>query len=239
LRDGLNPLITCEHGGNRIPAKYRSFFSGHEALLATHRGWDPGALALARTLAKALGAPLRKSTVSRLLVELNRSLHHPSLFSPMSRVIPREARDEILEKEYHPYRNGVADFVAAGERDGLCTLHLSIHTFTPELDGAVRSLEMGILYDPARDDERAFAREWRSDLRARIREARAGIRIRFNQPYRGTSDGLTSWLRRDFPQESYLGIEVEVNQGLIRQGGPRWRTLRDALVTSLRGLLDG
>jgi len=239
LRDRLDLLITCEHGGKRIPAKYRSFFSGHEALLATHRGWDPGALPLARRLARALGAPLHESTVSRLLVELNRSPHHPSLFSRIARAIPPEIREEILEAEYHPYRNGVAGFVAIGEGRGRCTLHLSIHTFTPELGGVVRNLEMGILYDPGRSGERAFVKEWRGALRAQIPESRTGIRIRFNRPYRGTSDGLTTWLRSRFPQESYLGVEVEVNQGLIRQGGHQWRALRDALVTSLPRVLEG
>jgi len=172
-------------------------------------------------------------------VELNRSLHHPSLFSPMARAIPREIRDEILAKEYHPYRNGVAGFVASGERCGCCTLHLSIHTFTPELEGVVRNLDMGILYDPGRNGERAFVREWRGALRAQLPESTTGIRIRLNRPYRGTSDGLTTWLRSAFPKESYLGIEVEVNQGLIRQGGHRWRALRDALIKSLQGLLNG
>ena len=41
-------LITCEHGGNRIPPRYRDLFAGCEALLQSHRGYDPGALTLAR-----------------------------------------------------------------------------------------------------------------------------------------------------------------------------------------------
>jgi len=49
----LRFLITCEHGGNRIPARYRPLFACHGALLASHRGYDPGALALARDFASA------------------------------------------------------------------------------------------------------------------------------------------------------------------------------------------
>ena len=41
-RDAL--IITCEHGGNEVPAAYAPLFAGHEALLPTHRGWDAGAL---------------------------------------------------------------------------------------------------------------------------------------------------------------------------------------------------
>lgn len=49
-------VVTCEHGGNRIPARCRALFRCHEDLLATHRNYNPGALALARELAAALDA---------------------------------------------------------------------------------------------------------------------------------------------------------------------------------------
>ena len=44
-------LVTCEHGGNRVPKEYRRLFAGWEPVLASHRGYDPGALTLARELA--------------------------------------------------------------------------------------------------------------------------------------------------------------------------------------------
>ena len=34
-------VITCEHGGNRIPAPYRDLFHAHQALLDSHRGMIP------------------------------------------------------------------------------------------------------------------------------------------------------------------------------------------------------
>ena len=58
-------LITCEHGGNQVPARWRARFRGAGAVLSSHRGWDPGALGVARTLAKALGAPLVFAETSR------------------------------------------------------------------------------------------------------------------------------------------------------------------------------
>lgn len=58
-------IITCEHGGNRIPTPYRDLFLGHQTLLSSHHGFDPGALSMARTLADAFAAPLVSSTVSR------------------------------------------------------------------------------------------------------------------------------------------------------------------------------
>jgi predicted N-formylglutamate amidohydrolase len=239
LSEGLIPVISCEHGGNRIPEKYRRFFSGHETLLASHRGWDPGALPLAREIAQLLGVPLHASTVSRLMVELNRSPHHRSLFSSLAREIPPEVRETILQEYYWPYRKAVWARIAEETGKGRCVLHLAIHTFTPVLDGRVREMEMGILYDPARQGERAFSQAWRTALRARVPEKSSGIRIRFNQPYRGRSDGLPTWLRKGFPDQSYLGIEVEVNQGLIQVGRAPWGALKRAILTSLEEILAG
>ena len=49
------------------PARYRALFVGHEHLLPTHRGWDPGALLLGREMAKRFGAPLYYDETTRLL----------------------------------------------------------------------------------------------------------------------------------------------------------------------------
>jgi len=64
-------LITCEHGGNRIPAICRSLFRGQRKLLESHRGYDPGALVMARALGRAFAAGVVSSTVSRLVIDLN------------------------------------------------------------------------------------------------------------------------------------------------------------------------
>src|SRR6478609_3398827 len=50
-------IITCEHGGNRIPAPYRRLFREQRALLDSHRGYDPGSLVMAKALARAFAAP--------------------------------------------------------------------------------------------------------------------------------------------------------------------------------------
>ena len=101
-------IVTCEHGGNAIPAAYAQRFAGREALLATHRGYDPGALGIARDLARALRATLVISTVSRLLVELNRSPGRQFRFSPVMREAPAQLRQEICRRHYTPYRRATA-----------------------------------------------------------------------------------------------------------------------------------
>src|SRR4029077_2634112 len=99
-----NFIITCEHGGNRIPAPYRRLFREQRALLDSHRGYDPGSPVMAKALARAFAAPLVALTVTRLLIDLNRSIGHPQLFSAMIRAAPAQTRAQIVEQHYRPHR---------------------------------------------------------------------------------------------------------------------------------------
>ena len=226
-------LVTCEHGGNRIPAPYRALFAGHAALLATHRGYDPGALVMAREMADALHAPLVTSTVSRLLIDLNRSIGHPQLFSAVTRGTSATIREGIVARHYLPYRAQVERFVRQSVSRGRRVIHVSSHSFTPELYGKVRRADVGLLYHPGRRGEVQLCARWKTSLANMDPE----LRVRRNYPYAGKGDGLTSYLRRCFPPAVYVGIELEVNQKIVFAGGRRWTALRRVLVDSLRAAL--
>ena len=226
-------LITCEHGGNRIPPRYRPLFAGFEALLASHRGYDPGALALARDLASALAAPLSFSTTSRLLIDLNRSPGHPALYSEATRHAPPEVRRAILETHYLPYRARIEAHVAAEIAAGRRLIHVASHSFAPVLGGEVRNADLGLLYDPARHGELELCRRWQAHLRT----ADPAWRVRRNYPYTGRSDGLAAYLRKRFAADDYVGVELEINQGHALAGGRRWRALRGDVVVALRAAL--
>jgi len=223
-------LITCEHGGNLIPPRYRHLFAGFEALLQTHRGYDAGALVLARELAKTLHAPLYVATTSRLLIDLNRSIGHPRLYSEATRAAPDKLRREMLEKYYLQYRNRVEAQIAAAVARGRRVIHISSHSFTSELDGSVRNADIGLLYDPARPGEIALCQRWQTQLKTLVPE----LKVRRNYPYTGKSDGLTAYLRRRFPAGAYIGIELEMNQKHVLMGGQHWRALRGRVIEALR-----
>jgi predicted N-formylglutamate amidohydrolase len=223
-------IITCEHGGNRIPAPYRSLFRGQWALLDSHRGYDPGSLVMAKALARALTAPLVASTVSRLLIDLNRSIGHPQLFSPVTRAAPAQTRAQIVEEHYRPYRMQVERLVKQAAARRHRVIHISSHSFTEELDGKVRAADIGLLYHPGRRGEAEACARWKETLAGMAPE----LRVRRNYPYAGKGDGLTSHLRVRFAQIDYLGIELEVNQRIVFAAGQRWTALRHMLIDSLR-----
>ena len=233
-------VLTCEHGGNRIPAAYKALFSGAQDVLDSHRGWDPGALRVAESMAGQLSVPLFSAKTSRLLVELNRSIGHPSLFSEFSSILPVVEQQEIINLYWRPYRDQVTSHIDNLMQAGCRVIHLSVHSFTPIWEGKPRKTSIGLLYDPRRAGEKSLCEAWKSVLKQKL----PGYAIHSNQPYRGILDGFTTSLRRrfdvdlDWPGE-YCGIEIEVNQSLIHPAtGRQIHAMADLLCHCLKASLD-
>ena len=227
--NGTSVIISCEHGGNAVPADYAPLFLDHQALLQTHRGWDLGALELARQMATAADAPLFASTTTRLLIDLNRSIGHRQLYSEATRGLSPALRHGIAAMHYQPYRDAVegevARLIAAGQR----VVHIASHSFTPQLNSVVRRADVGWLYDPRRAGEGAFALQWLTAF-GRLRP---DLTLRRNYPYQGKGDGLTTLLRKRHPASQYLGMELEVNQHFVIAGGAAWTALCAGVTRAL------
>lgn len=217
-----------------MPPAYRSLFAGQAELLDTHRGWDPGALLLAREMAAAFDAPLFASKTTRLLIDLNRSIGNPELYSEFTQPLPPLARREIVSRHYRPHHEPIEDWVRAAMRQGRRVVHIASHSFTPVLNDHVRTADIGLLYDPRRGSEVALSGRWLDALR----HSRPELRLRRNYPYLGRSDGLTFRLRRAYPADVYAGVELEVNQQFVRAGGRPWPKLRAALIETLGSALS-
>jgi predicted N-formylglutamate amidohydrolase len=185
---------------------------------------------MARSLAGALKAPLVTSTVSRLLIDLNRSIGHPQLFSAATRGVPAKLRATIVEQHYWPYRTQVERLVRQSVSRGCRVIHISSHSFTAELNGKVRRADVGLLYHPGRHEEVELCARWKASLASFAPR----LEVRRNYPYAGKADGLTSHLRLRFPHSAYVGIELEVNQRIVLAAGRRWTALRGELIDSLR-----
>jgi predicted N-formylglutamate amidohydrolase len=229
-------VVSCEHGGNSVPVAYRHLFAepAAQAALDSHRGWDPGSLQIGRWFARKLQAPLIVSTTTRLLVEPNRSLGHRRIFSEWPQSLPDDQKQSLLDHYYHPHREQVVAAITAAHAEARTILHLSMHTFTPVWDGVTRTTDVGLLFDPARRPEAALCRQWQQQLRRHLPD----LTIHRNRPYRGTSDGLTTALRRQFPPERYLGVELEVNQRFVADSRTAPRPVLKGLVDSLQQSLS-
>lgn len=203
--------MSCEHAVNTIPSAYQHLFHQQEAILNTHRGVDLGTLDIARDLSKTLHCPLVEANVSRLMIDCNRSLTHSRCFSEFTKGLPQSEKQHIIDQYYQPFRQKTEALVHNNIQQGFQVIHLSIHSFTPILNHHVRNADIGFLYDPRRLGEKKLATQWRK----RILEESPTYRIRMNYPYRGISDCLVSTLRKKYPEQDYLGFEIEINQAIV------------------------
>ncbi len=229
-------MLTCEHASNKLPAAFKKFVPAD--VQKTHRAYDIGALQVFRKLVKFAKPEFScEGKFSRLFADLNRSITNKAVFSEYYGEL--EARGKAVKcstssaekmraqaiaywKEYRekiekfvasslssPKRTATKQKHAAGKKgaEDAAIIHLGIHSFTPVLNGMVRNADIGILYDPARPLERKFAQV----IKAEILRLYPKMRVRFNYPYKGSSDGLTTALRKKFGPR-YVGIEIEMNQ---------------------------
>lgn len=201
-------VITCEHAVDTVPAFYEQYFTNYQSLLATHRGIDFGALAIALRLSHAFGCPLVSAHVTRLLIDCNRSLTNAHCFSEVSASFSPAEKNQLINTYYLPFRQQAIDYINTSLIGGHQVWHLSIHSFTPDLNGQTRSTDIGLLYDPKRPSEKIIAYKWQRLLKKHGKYRR----IRMNYPYKGTADGFTTTLRKQFDDDDYVGIEVESNQ---------------------------
>ena len=204
-------ILTCEHASNKLPASFKRAVPAR--VLKTHRAYDIGAVQVFRKLVKfAKPEFYSEGKFSRLFIDLNRTITNKSAFSDYLR---DNAKAKAQATAYWTeYRAAIEKFVGTALKSKTRAtksepeiVHLGIHSFTPELNGKVRNTDIGILYDPARPQERAYA----NVIKDEIKRLYPTMKVRFNYPYKGTTDGLTTTLRKKFGPR-YVGIEIEINQ---------------------------
>ncbi len=226
-------VLSCEHATHEVPAAYRRLFRGHQDVLESHRGWDPGTAALGKALKCRFRAPLFQTSISRLLIEVNRSLWHPRLFSEFSRNLSESEKQHLIETYYLNHRNRVEEEIRRLIAVRRPVLHLSLHSFTPQLGEEIRNADIGLLYDPRRKLEKRFCESWSAELK----QNPYGWRVRRNYPYLGIADGFTTYLRKQFPAMDYLGIELEINQRHMQASNPEFKRMVKLVCDTLSRLL--
>lgn len=179
-------LLVCEHAGQAVPARLAGLGVTQEALDA-HIGWDIGAAGVARRLAAALDAPAVMQPYSRLVIDCNRppeaSDSVPEISDghviPGNRALAAADRAARVSDIFDPFQACVA---ACLDRPGIRAT-ISIHSFTPRMNGIDRPWDIGFLFRRDSETSQALA----GDLRARV----PGLTIGMNEPYQ--IDDLSDW----------------------------------------------
>ena len=205
-------------------------------MLESYRAYDAGALEHAKLLAKEFEAPLFYTTQSRTLVDCNRSPDNwDELFTEVTGELDEETKEKILNEYYWPYRQPVETQIRTWIEKGEPVLHLSIHSFTHNFKGHIRLTDIGLLYDPERKSELEFCENWREAL---VHE-NAIPRIDMNEPYAGTDDGFTRYLRKFYSEDQYVGLELEFNRDWVTgKRAEYWPEIQESNVRALQQILS-
>jgi predicted N-formylglutamate amidohydrolase len=226
-------VLVCDHASNKIPRQLGTL--GLDAVqLADHIGWDPGAADVARRLSAHLDAPLVLSGYSRLVIDCNRPLHNAESIAEQSAGVPVPGNRDLspLEREmrinalFRPYHGAISRLLDA--RSHKPSLLLSIHSFTPVLNGRARPWHIGVSYGRDRrlaalmigalahsgnftvGDNEPYPIEDDVDYTIPVHgEGRGlpGAMIEIRQDGIRTADGVAAWAER--LAEAYRIIEAE------------------------------
>jgi predicted N-formylglutamate amidohydrolase len=203
-------LLTCEHASNRVPAAIPLGIASAD--LASHIGYDIGAAAVTRRLSALLDAPAILSGYSRLVIDCNRPAGSaesiPAAVAGIA--IPANAHvspaDRIAREAsfLRPFHDEISAMLARRDPDARHLL-LSIHSFTPRLDGALRPWDVGVLQRRSPAIGTAMVDGF----------ARAGMISIANQPYQIDDEtDLTIPLHGE--QAGREAILIEIRQDRLR-----------------------
>jgi len=202
----LPVLLVCDHASNRFPRSLGTM--GLDYLdRVSHIALDIGANAVAETLADNLGATAVLCQYSRLIVDCNRELIDDSAFLecsngvdvPGNHDLQRNEKEKRASEIYWPYHNAIKNQIVRLNKHGIDPIVISIHSFTPVMNGNDREWEIGVLWD-------------KDPLTAEIflnKLIEAGYVVGDNKPYSGKDpEDFTI----DFHAESaglpHVGIEI-------------------------------
>lgn len=211
-RAGASPIVLIgDHAGRAVPHSLAGLGVDPEAM-DLHIAWDIGVAGLGLRLAAALDACFIAQAYSRLVIDCNRRPGAAASIPEVSDGVAIPANQGLGEPQiaarqreiYQPYQDAIAAELDRRARSRHASVLVSLHSFTPALQGVARPWRMGVLHrDNSRLSDRMLAL-----LRRELGEA-AGD----NQPYRMDQTDNTVPLHADARGLDYL--ELEVRQDLI------------------------
>lgn len=209
-------LLVGDHAGAAIPRNLSGLGLSSEER-SRHIALDIGTEALGGLLSRRLKAPFLWQPYSRLVIDCNRDPRHSDSIKTVSdgTVVPgnenlRETDRQARAAAIHsPYHGAIHETLTARDETQTNSILVSLHSFTPELDGHKRPWEVGVLHDGHED---AFALRVLELLRKQAR-----LTVGDNEPYKMDATDYTV-PRHAYPRGlSY--VELEVRQDVLERTG--------------------
>ncbi len=230
-------VLIADHAGRGLPEEYGDL-GLPAAEFDRHIAYDIGVRRVTQTLARLTGAPAVMALFSRLLIDPNRGEDDPTLIRQLydGTVIPanypmaESERQKRIDNFYSPYHDAVSAMIASvAAASGRAPLIVSIHSFTPTMQGRPRPWHAGVLWDM---DDRA--------VRPMIEmlSADPALVVGDNEPYDGALRGDTMY--RHAIVNGFAHVLVEIRQDLIGSdaGADRWAERLAPIVDAINARPD-
>jgi len=199
-------LLVCDHASRRFPEALGTMGLDPFARRC-HLAVDIGAGKLTDSLAASLGATAVLCRYSRLIVDCNRQLMDPGAYLefsdgvvvPGNRNLHQDDKDRRAEAIYWPYHHAIDAQIARLRDHGVVPVFVSVHSFTPVMNGESRTWEMGVLWDQDRVTAELFIHGLRD----------AGYLVGDNEPYSGVApQDFTIDHHAEATGMPHVGIEI-------------------------------
>ena len=210
---GRSPfLLTCDHYGRLIPRALGDL-GLPESELTRHIAWDIGIAGVAERMSQQLDAHLIVQRYSRLVIDCNRP---PSAASSIPRIseativpgnegLAREEAEKRRAEIFDPYHRRIGEIIDARRGQGLPTVLVSLHSFTPVYAGIARPWHIGTLYQ--RDTHLP-------PLLLRGLRAEGDLVVGDNEPY-AVSDDTDYTIPVHGEARGLINTGIEIRQDLI------------------------
>jgi predicted N-formylglutamate amidohydrolase len=211
--DGASDLLlAADHAGRLIPRALETL-GLDEVERGRHIAWDIGIAGVTEQLAELLDATAILQTYSRLVIDCNRALYHPTSIPPVSEttVIPgneglseaeREARRRAI---FDPYHTAITELIDRRMAAGRRTVLVAMHSFTPVFKSVARRVEIGVLFH----HETKLSR-----IMLELLRAEGDLVVGANEPYAITDDSdYTVPVHGEARGLDH--VEIEIRQDLI------------------------
>ena len=147
-------VLICEHASNRLPRTLGTL-GLPPSELTRHIAWDLGAEQVARRLSRLMDAPLVLQRYSRLAYDCNRPPDAADAMPELSETtdIPGNRSlspaDKLarIREIYRPFHGAITELLDRRAADGVRSMVVTIHSFTPVYKGRRRAVELGLLHD--------------------------------------------------------------------------------------------
>lgn len=216
-------VLLCDHASFLVPPSLGTLGLDAEDFMRHYAG-DIGAARMTETLSELLDAPAVLGGYSRLVVDLNRWIDHPTAFAedgegkpvPGNIGLSQAERLARIEAFYEPYHGAVDAVLTEREDKGIAPAVISIHSFTPVFFGQARVWEIGML--------------WTHDPRLPVPMMKyftdRGYIVGDNEPYDARDmRGVTHAVHAD--GRRLANVLIEVRQDLVADNGQadHWATM--------------